>query len=136
MHIPDFATLQHFDAFPWMVAVKLEMWNELAAEALPDSGLTYAQGLWHYAQGVRRARTGDATGARAELAALRTVMADSVLQQLTLGGINRAANVLKVAEHVLEGEVLAVEGKMNEAIEHLTAAAIQEDSLQYQEPPD
>ena len=79
MHLPDFATLQHYDAFPWMVAVKLGLWTELAAEAIPDSGSSYARALWHYAQGVRKARSGDAPGARTELTALQDLMQDSLV---------------------------------------------------------
>jgi tetratricopeptide (TPR) repeat protein len=136
MHLPDFATLQHYDAFPWMVAVKLGLWPELAAEAMPDSGLPYARALWHFAQGVRRARTGDVRGARTELTALQELMKDSLVQTMSIWGINRASHLLRVAEHVLQGELSSAEGKMDEAVRHFTMAVATEDSLQYQEPPD
>jgi tetratricopeptide (TPR) repeat protein len=136
MHAPDFATLQHYHAFPWMVAVKLGLWPELTAEAAPDSTLPYALALWHYAQGVRRARTGDAPGARAELAALQHLMRDSVVATMTIWGINRAAHILRIAEHELLGEVSSAEGQREDAVGHFTRAVAAEDSLQYQEPPD
>jgi len=135
-HTPDFATLQHFDAFPWMVAVKLELWKDLAEEAAPDNYLVYAGALWHYAQGVRKARTGDATGARSDLIALRTAMADSTLQPLTIWGLNKATAVLMIAEHGLRGEIAGAQGHADEAVAHFATAVAHEDSLIYQEPPD
>lgn len=136
MTTPGLSTLQHYHAFPWMVAVKLELWDKLAAEPAPDSTMVYASALWHYAQGMRRARTGDAAGARQELAALRTAFADSAFQEMTIWGINHASSVLRVAENDLEGEVLVAEGKIEDAIARFTDAVAFEDSLQYQEPPD
>jgi hypothetical protein len=136
MHIPDFATLQHFHAFPWMVAVKLEMWERLAAEVRPVDSLRYAIGLWHYAQGMRRARTGDVKGAYAELDSLLAAKKDSSLVGMKLWGINPALGVLTVAEKVLSGEVLAADGNMGLAFVHLREAVMAEDALQYQEPPD
>lgn len=136
MHLPDFATLQHYHAFPWMVAVKLELWPELAVEAAPDTTLPYARALWHFAQGVRRARTGDARGARTELTEMQDLMPDSLVQTMTIWGINHASHILRIAEHELLGEVSSAEGKMDEAVGHFSMAVASEDSLQYQEPPD
>lgn len=136
MTVPDFSTLQHFHAFPWMVATKLELWDALAAEPAPDSAMTYASALWNYAQGMRHARSGDAASARKKLAALRSALADSSMQEMTIWGINHATGVLRVAENDLEGELLLAEGKIEEAIARLTDAVAYEDSLQYQEPPD
>lgn len=136
MHIPDFATLQHYYAYPWQVAIKQGQWKELEAEAFPDSGLTYAQTLWHYAQGMRRVRTGDAPGARSELDALRAGIADSTVNQLTIWGINPVTGVLAVAEHLLLGEILVAEGNLVGGQAELEKAVSAEDALQYQEPPD
>lgn len=135
-HTPDFATLQHYDAFPWMVAVKLELWKELEAEAAPDSGLDYADALWHYAQGVRKARSGDVSGAGTDLTALRAAMADSTVQPLTIWGLNKATDILAIAEHALQGEIAQGAGRTDEAVAHFATAVAHEDSLIYQEPPD
>lgn len=136
MRLPDFATLQHYYAFPWQVAIKQGQWKELAADAYPDSGLTYARTLWHYAQGMRKARMGDAPGAREALAALRAGIADTTVNQLTIWGINPVSGVLDVAEHLLLGEILAAEGDLPGGIAELEKAVAAEDALQYQEPPD
>lgn len=136
MRIPDFATLQHYHAYPWQVAIKQGMWKELEAEARPDSGLAYARTLWHYAQGMRKARAGDAKGAQMELAALRAGIADSTVIPLTIWGINPVVDVLAVAERLLHGEILAADGDLAGGIAELEKAVAAEDALQYQEPPD
>ena len=136
MHIPDFATLQHYHAYPWQVAIKQGMWAELAAEMPPSSALSYARTLWHYGQGMRRVRTGDPAGARTELAAVEAGMADSTVVPLTIWGINRAVDVLTVARYLLQGEILAAEGDLAGGITALEQAVVAEDALQYQEPPD
>ncbi len=136
MHEPDFATLQHYHAYAWMVAVKQGMWNELATEPPPDSAFAYARALWHFAQGMRHARTGDPATARSRLAAVKAAMADSAVQQVSIWGINKGTDVLQVAVHLLEGEVHAAEGDLRRSISSLWHAVAAEDALQYQEPPD
>jgi hypothetical protein len=136
LHLPDFRTFQHYHAFPWMVAVKLELWDKLAAEPRPGDSLRYAMGLWHYAQGMRRVRTGDVDGARAELDSLEDVQADTTLADMLIWGINPGLEVLHIAHKVLEGEVSAARGDMPAAMALLKEAVIAEDAMQYQEPPD
>ena len=136
MHEPDFATLQHYHAYPWMVAVKLRLWDELAAAPAPDSTLGYACALWHFAQGMRHVRTGDPATSRNALQAIRAAMADSTVRQVSIWGINKGVDVLQVAAHLLEGEILAAEGDLPGGIARLELAVAAEEALQYQEPPD
>lgn len=136
LHLPDFATLQHYEAFPYMVAVKLALWDELAAEAQPDSAWPYAAALWHYAQGVRHARTGNAEAAEQELEHLRASMRDERVQEMTIWGINSVLNILRIAEHSLQGEMASAANDHDAAVTHFAAAVASEDQLQYQEPPD
>jgi tetratricopeptide (TPR) repeat protein len=133
---PAWSTLQHFHAYPYFVAVKLGLWDELRAEPRPDSTWTYATALWHYGQGRANAHIGDIVAARKNLDDLRTAAADSTVIALSIGGINPAPMILAVAINVLEGELLIAEGKLDEGIARLTDAVTEEDALQYQEPPD
>lgn len=136
MHQPDFATLQHYHAFPWMVAVKQGMWMELAAELEPDSTHAYARGLWHFAQGMRHAVGGDMGRARTALLAVQAAVADSAVHQVSIWGINKATDVLAVAVPLLEGTIMQAEGDLEGGIARLQQAVEAEDALQYQEPPD
>lgn len=136
MREPAFATLQHYEAFPLQVAVKQGMWDEVAADAQPGEELPYARAMWHFAQGLRKARTGAPAGARGELSALRGLMADSLVRTFTIWDINTVTDVLAVADHLLDGEIHAAEGDLEGGIALLRKAVEAEDALQYQEPPD
>ncbi|MEO8067353.1 MAG: hypothetical protein ABI599_06640 [Flavobacteriales bacterium] len=133
---PGWSTLQHFQGYPYFVGVKLELWDKLRAEPLPDSAWTYATALWHYGQGRMSAHMGDLAAARHHLEDLRVAAADTVVAAMRIWGINPAPMILAVAINVLEGEVLLAEGKQDEGIARLTDGVTAEDALQYQEPPD
>lgn len=51
-------------------------------------------------------------------------------------GNNQAADLVAVADRMLEGEILFREGKLKKAIAALEAAVAREDKLRYSEPPD
>ena len=51
-------------------------------------------------------------------------------------GNNRSHDLLDVAEHLVEGEILYREGREDAGIETLYRAAVLEDQLAYDEPPD
>lgn len=136
MTTPDFATLQHYHAYAWMVAVKQRMWKELAQEPAPDHAQGYALGLWHYAQGMRHIHAGDLASARSMSEGLQAAMSDSALQDMTIWGINKGIDVLAVAHHLLAGAILVAEGDLDGGIDQVRKAVQVEDALQYQEPPD
>lgn len=133
---PAWSTLQHYAAYPYLVAVKLGLWEELRAETQPDSNWTYTMGLWHFAQGMLLVHDGDHARARERLAGVREAMTDSSVAEIRIWGINPATAVLGVADAVLEGHILLAEGKESDGIARLAEAVAAEDALQYQEPPD
>ena len=133
---PGWETLQHFWAYPLFVAVKFARWDDLGAEAPPDSTMPYAMAIWEYAQGMSALGRSDITAAGQRLAALKTLASDTALQELKIWGINPASEVVRIAQEVLEGELLAAQNKHDEAIAILRIAAEHEDALNYQEPPD
>ncbi len=51
-------------------------------------------------------------------------------------GNNRASDLLEIAARVLDGEMLAQEGKLAEAASILEEAVVREAKLRYDEPPD
>jgi hypothetical protein len=50
-------------------------------------------------------------------------------------GLNKTKNVLEIAAHLMNGEVLYREGQPKEAIAELERAVAAEDALEYDEPP-
>jgi tetratricopeptide (TPR) repeat protein len=136
LHEANWSTLQHYHAYPYMVAVKLGLWNELGEEARPDTIWKYADALWHYAQGMRAVHSGDQRKAQEMLSKLSALKSDPRVQEMTIWGINKVSNVLAVAEFVLKGELMAAQGNVAAGIAELEKAVAAEDALQYQEPPD
>jgi tetratricopeptide (TPR) repeat protein len=133
---PNWSTMQHFQAFPYLVAVKLDLWDKLKDEAKPDSAWKYASALWHFAQGMRMIHEGHPDLANEHLEGIKAGAQDSSVIAMRIWGINPATSILAVAQRVLEGELMLAQGRTDAGLEQLTEAVAAEDSLQYQEPRD
>jgi tetratricopeptide (TPR) repeat protein len=83
---------------------------------------------------VALAAVGRVGEARVELDRLRREIA--ALPAETMGVVNKAHEMLAIAERVLAGEVAYAEGDVGLAISRLKAAAAIEDRLIYMEPPE
>ena len=101
-----------------------------------DSSPVYINGIRHYARGMAFMGHNDLIQARAELVELKAIAKDDTLKSLTIWEINSLADVMSIAEKVLEGEILASEKKYDESIAVLKEAIVMEDALNYNEPPD
>lgn len=123
-----------FLAAPLEVLMRFGKWDEILKEPAPPDGFPIAKGLWHHARGVSFAAKGQPKEAREELEKLRAVMKTTPKEAAF--GNNPAADLFAVADPMLEGEILAREGKMADAITNLSAAVAKEDLLRYDEPPD
>jgi tetratricopeptide (TPR) repeat protein len=135
MRQPGLETLQHFYVTPYRVMVRFGRWDEMLAEPAPPSDLAYAAGVYHWARGLALVRRGDVPGARAELALLERAAADSAVTKLLIWNINSAAAILRIADHMLAGEIAGAAGDGNRAVAELREAVGLEDALTYDEPP-
>jgi len=123
-----------FMAMPLETMMRFGKWNELLAEpAFPDF-VPISRALQHYARAVAYAAKDDLASARKEqlafLEARAKVPADAVF------GNNTGADILGVAESVMDGEILYRSGKIDEGIAKLREGVKREDALRYNEPPD
>jgi tetratricopeptide (TPR) repeat protein len=123
-----------FLAMPLEVLKRFGRWDDLLKEPEPPEGFPIARALWHYNRGVALAAKGEAAKAREAQASFRAAAA-KVPGEATFSN-NKAADLLGIAELVLEGEVLFREGKLQEAVAALEKAVAREDRLRYAEPPD
>jgi tetratricopeptide (TPR) repeat protein len=105
----------------------------LALQA-PDEGLPYVKAAWHYARGVAFVKQGNAAAAQGEIDAISALEKSPSLSMLTDVGIP-ANDVLKIAEHVLQGRMAQAKGDANAAVSEFEKAATLQDSLNYMEPP-
>jgi tetratricopeptide (TPR) repeat protein len=123
-----------FVGAPFEVLMRFGRWDEILAEPEPPAHLPIARALRRYARSVARAARNEVAEARAEQTAFRAAAA--ALPEGSFFGNNAARDLLGVAEHLLEGEILTREGKTDAAIAALREAVRREDALRYNEPPD
>ncbi|MGH9750198.1 MAG: hypothetical protein ACRD6R_09770, partial [Candidatus Polarisedimenticolia bacterium] len=123
-----------FVGAPFEVLMRFGRWDEILAEPEPPAHLPIARALRLYARGVARTARNKIPGARAEQASFRAAAA--AMPEGAFFGNNAARDLLGVAENLLEGEILAREGSIDDAIAALREAVRREDALRYNEPPD
>ena len=129
---PEFA--DGFIAVPLEVLVRFGRWDEILAERdkYPE-GVHFSRALHHAARATAYAAKGDPAKARKEQA-IFAERAKLVPPETPVGN-NVAGSVLSLASHMLEGEILVAESKVDEGVAELQTAVKEEDALKYDEPP-
>ena len=135
MREPGYGTLQHFRVMPLYAMVRFGKWQDILNQPEPAKDLIYPRGVWHYARGRALTGLGRPEEAARELAQLKTLAADPALAKVTFWEINKSADLLAIAQHVLIGELSYKQGQVVNAITHLQQAVTAEDKLNYDEPP-
>jgi tetratricopeptide (TPR) repeat protein len=128
------AVADGFTAMPLEVLVRFGKWDEVLAAPEPPDFLPIARALRHCARGIAFAAKGEVEPAKAEQAAF--LAAKMKLPETARFGNNLGADILAVAEHLLAGEILVREGKIDAGLAELREAVKCEDALHYDEPPD
>jgi tetratricopeptide (TPR) repeat protein len=116
------------------VLVRFRRWAEIEQLAEPDKSLGEAHALWRFARGMAysgEGKTDKATSERAALAA--EVKAIPVKEGF---GYNTAAQIFEIATLMLDANVARAKHDYKQAASLLTKAALAEDALNYDEPPD
>ena len=132
----DLGMVQQFLAVPSYTYVRFGLWDEAMAEAEPPADLPLAQAMWHYAQGMARASTGDAAAAREHLATLERLQDDGTLEALIVRpGFPVAPTLLTIATQLTAARIAQVEGDGELELDLLRQAVVAQDSLPYTEPP-
>jgi len=114
--------------------VRFGLWDEAIALGAPDpraQGLTAA---WLFSRGVALAARGRTEEARAAAAQLRQLAA--AVPADAQAGFNSLKDMLAIAEPIVSARIAATEGRSDEAVAQLRAAAATEDKQVYNEPPD
>jgi tetratricopeptide (TPR) repeat protein len=118
------------DFYVHLTQARFGRWTELLEDEVePDTELR--RGVWHFARGLARVRTGDAEGAEGELAGLRAAR-EGAGQARFRGHAHQ--DLLGMAEGTLAGEIHAARGAWDAAVRALEAGVGLEDGLSYDEP--
>jgi len=127
---------ESFGSQPLYVLARFGRWEQILKEEPPAPGSIFMNGVWHYARGLAFLHTGAMTEAEDELARLTALREYVEKDAAYMVGFGAAGTLLKVAEELLRGDVLANKGKFHDALAHIETAVRLEDSLLYNEPPD
>lgn len=110
-------------------------WTDILNEPQPAVDLQYPTGVWHYARGMAFTRLNQPDRAREELDRLKEIDSNPKLEEVTIWGINKTSDLLKIATEMLNGEIEAGQGNYQEAVRCMRKAVRLEDRLPYDEPP-
>lgn len=123
-----------FFAMPFEVRKRFGKWDDVLAQPQLPVYFPLSRAMRHEARAVAYAAKGMAKEARAEQSLF---FADKAkLPAGSVFGNNDAADILRVAQHLMNGEILYAEGKVDRAVVELQTAIRHEDALRYSEPPD
>ncbi|QEG41511.1 tetratricopeptide repeat protein [Roseimaritima ulvae] len=123
-----------FMAIEYQVLVRFGQWDAVLKMPEPPAGLPLTTALWRFARATALAAKRDIPVAEAEQKLFRAAVA--AVPNETMGAINKAEDILKVAEHVLAGELAFQKGDIETAIAQLQQGVAAESALLYMEPPE
>jgi tetratricopeptide (TPR) repeat protein len=103
---------------------------------LPDPGSKFplVQAMWRYARGVAFAARGEVKQARSEAAKIAEIN-EKTGSNYPADIAGAAPDVLRIAQHVVQGRSAQAEGDAERAVQEFQAAAAIQDTLPYMEPP-
>jgi len=119
---------------PYAALVRFGLWDELIALGPPDERAPGLTAAWLYGRGTALAARGRLAEARAVLARLQALQAQTPPD--SAAGFNTLQGVLAVAVPIVAARVAASEHHDEEAIAQLRLAVAAEDALAYDEPAD
>lgn len=135
--------MEELNAADWMeayigikahVLIRFGKWREILAHPLPDDPDLYCMttALWHYAKTIAHAAMGSIADAESQRALFYQAAANVPGTRYLF--FNTCADVLKVAENMLNGEIEYRKGNYDQAFDYLRQAVYLDDNLKYDEP--
>lgn len=119
---------------PLQVMMRFGRWDDILAEPAPPDYLPVTTAMWRFTRGVAFAAKGQVAEAEYEQTRFREQV--EAVPQDTMLFINRAQDVLAIADHVLTGEIAYRRRDIDVAVRELREAVRLEDELKYMEPPE
>jgi tetratricopeptide (TPR) repeat protein len=133
-YVTEMPMVEAFVPQQYYVPLRFAKWDDVLSLPAPAPSLQLTTIIWHFARGVAYAGRGDVSRARAEQQAFASAVA-KVPPATPVGVLNTAAQMVAVAQSLLEGRIAWAAGERTTAIEKYRAAVAAEDALAYDEPP-
>jgi tetratricopeptide (TPR) repeat protein len=128
------ATVDGYMAIALEALMRFGKWDDILAEPQPPAHFPVTTALWRFSRAIAYGAKGLAEMGRREQGLFHAAV--NRVPEGAMMAINPAADVLKVAARMLEGELSYREGNLDDALKGLEEAVALEDALRYMEPPD
>jgi tetratricopeptide (TPR) repeat protein len=125
--------MEFLRAVEYFTPARFGKWDEILALSPPPPDMLTTRAIWHYTRGLALAAKGKTGEANAEQDSVETIAAK--IPADAYFSLNPAKPLVEFAAVLLDGEIRARNGKIDDAVRLLTAAAGMQDSLRYDEPP-
>jgi len=132
-HLKAMPMLEGFNTTSLLVLTRFRRWDEILKAPEPPAEQAGTRSVWTWARGMALASTGkldEAEGALKSFAA-----AEQATPAEVMFGLNKASDILKIADRMLAARISAARGEKGRAAELLKEAVATEDALAYDEPP-
>ncbi len=121
-------------AAPYYAMAQFAEPADILALENPGAEAPFLEAAWRYARGEAFARQGDSAKARAEAAAIETILAEEDFKFL-IDNLIPAPAILKIQHRTVMARAAAVDGDMASAIGLMEEAVALQKGLNYTEPP-
>ncbi|HWW74037.1 MAG TPA: hypothetical protein VNZ44_01500, partial [Pyrinomonadaceae bacterium] len=132
-HLKAMPMLEGFNTTSLLVLTRFRRWDEILKAPEPPAEQMGTRAVWTWARGMALASTGKLDEAEA---ALKTfAAAEQATPAEVMFGLNKASDILKIADRMLAARISVARGERGRAAELLREAVATEDALAYDEPP-
>ena len=136
-HVKDMPPIEGFMTVPMAVNLRFHRWDDILQVPAPDPSMKTTTVFWHFSRGMALAAEDKVREADAEyqfVADAEKKTPSDVVFNMPVN--NKAKDIMKIAEDVLDAEIALAKKDHNTAIKTLHDAVAIQDSLKYGEPPD
>ncbi len=132
--VQDFPMIEGYLGTKILIQVRFNDWDAIVKTPAPDAKLAINRALWYFAQGMANAATGKLEDAISDRHALFTTQ--MAIPSTANIGASPASNILDIASNLLDAKIAQAKQDNDSAIKFLKTGVVQEDALNYTEPPD
>jgi tetratricopeptide (TPR) repeat protein len=132
--IRQFPVVEFFHTIPLLSYVRFGKWEEILSYSAPAPEFKYSLGIYHYARGIALSTLGRKKDALKELSYIRPLIDTQEISNLVKAG-QPSAQLLEIAENLLQGQIDFMEGDFETSIDNFKKAVALQDDLPYTEPP-
>ena len=132
--IRQFPVVEFFHTIPLLSYVRFGKWEEILSYSAPAPEFKYSLGIYHYARGIALSSLGRKEDALKELSYIKPLKDTEEISNLVKAG-QPSAQLLQIAENLLQGQINFMEGDIETSINNFKKAVALQDDLPYTEPP-